>query len=95
MWGPSVVFPSGPVRDDSLLATEEERQQSCMETLYELKGSTFCRVLGRSLLRDLRCLDSPQQVGANGAAEDGGVVFSSQGKGGTKGPDPHSVCAYL
>lgn len=39
-------------RDGSLLATEEERQQSCMETLYELKGSTFCRVLGRSLLKE-------------------------------------------
>lgn len=52
VWGPSVVFPSGPVRDGSLLATEEERQQSCMETLYELKGSTFCRVLGRSLLKE-------------------------------------------
>lgn len=35
-----------------LLATEEERRQSCVETLYELKGSTFCRVLGRSLLKE-------------------------------------------
>lgn len=80
-----------------------------MEVLYELKGSTFCRVLGRAFTfkRDLRCLDTaPSKAVPTEAAEDGGVVFSPtpplgwggagrEGKGRTKGPDPHSVCAYL
>lgn len=87
------------MQDGSLLATEEERERgNSMEVLYELKGSTFCRVLGRAFTfkRDLRCLDTaPSKAVPTEAAEDGGVVFSPQGKGGTKGPDPHSVCAYL
>ena len=50
-----------------------------MEVLYELKGSTFCRVLGRAFTfkRDLRCLDTaPSKAVPTEAAEDGGVVFS-------------------
>lgn len=57
-----MVFPSGPGQDGSLLATEEERENKAVQTevLYELKGSTFCRVLRQAftLKRDLRCLDT-------------------------------------
>ena len=62
-----------------------------MEVLYELKGSTFCRVLGRAFTfkRDLRCLDTaPSKAVPTEAAEDGGVVFSPtppQGGGGEGG----------
>lgn len=58
VWGPSVVFPSGPVRDGSLLATEEE--------ITELYGDAV-RTQGFHILqssraftfkRDLRCSDT-------------------------------------
>lgn len=48
--------------------------------LYELKGSTFCRVLGRAftLKRDLRCLDTaPREVVPTVALQRTEEVWSS------------------
>lgn len=73
-----MVFSSGPVHDCSLLATEEEQDREavwrrCMNSRIP-RSAEFSGVHFKKRLKVLR--HSPQRGSANGAAEDGGVVFS-------------------